>query len=265
MKKEKLELLLNKLSSTYSSIIIKFILLNDERLLNLLVKFDNKLFDEAIKIIVVPNIDVEYKIEALKLLKNIKFKNDFNISYACNILKEPIAIREEYALVGAKILATTSTMFSTQTTYDILFNENARKKHINVEGAKILSQTSEEYKAYYISLLLKDPTIAEDIAIKGSKIINQSTSMDNAKEAYEEIIVIQNNNIESGLKKAKRKSVRVDHLRTVNIEFLKENGFIDALNKYREGENIKPSDLLNDIDPQFEMNFSKFNKTFRKK
>lgn len=47
MKKEKLELLLNKLSTSYNAIIIKIILLKDEELLNILVDINELLFDEA--------------------------------------------------------------------------------------------------------------------------------------------------------------------------------------------------------------------------
>lgn len=252
MKKEKLELLLNKLSTSYNAIIIKIILLKDEELLNILVDINEVLFDEAIDILSMITTSIEYKKNALNFLKNNTFKNEFNIKYACDILKDTIAIKEGFAIDGGLILAKSKTMFSSQVIYDILFDKNLIKEGINILGAKIISEADEEYKAYYASFILKDPTISPKIKIMGANIINISTSMYNAKEAYEEIIIIdEEKNTEEHLNKAKEKATKKANKTIFNTNYLKEMGFIDALNKYPEGSDINLNEFLKEVRPDF--------------
>ena len=230
---------------------MEFALLHEERELELLADFNDYLFDKAESIALSRKSSYEYKKEALNFLKNTVFKREFNLSYACDVLKNYDAIKEGFAIEGAKVLSKSERMFNVKAAYDVLMDENAREAGINVEAAKIINLSDEEYKAHYASLILKaKEPIEEGVALSGAELINTTSSMDSAERAYSELIVPKDGK-DATLEKATEAAFNPAKKERKNVKFLKERGYTDALNKYPEGSDINPNEFLKEVRPDF--------------
>lgn len=114
-------------------------------------------------------------LEALNIFKNAKYDSIYEL------LINDTAIKGNVSIEGARLINNAEERFKAANALDVLCNKLSIENVLAIEGAKIINNSSNWYNAYYARYPLTSIiAIKKGIALEGARIINESPNEFNA-------------------------------------------------------------------------------------